>query len=472
VPRRNASLANRRGPGELTDQTFVVVSNRGPLSFSVDDAGEVSAARAGGGLAAALGPALAGTGATWIAGAVSDADREVASDELVEAGGFRLRMLDVAAADYRGYYDVIANSTLWYLYHGLFDRPRRPRIDRYWREAWSAYRRVNAAFATAVAEESPEGSIVLVQDYHLSLLGGHVARERPDLRAVHFHHTPFCRPEELRILPDEVAEELMSALASFDACGFQARRWADAFEACCTDVVGSAPATFVSPATPDAAGLGAVAASPECARALARIEERVGDCKLIVRVDRIELSKNLLRGFHALDDLLRTYPEWRERVVFGAFVYPSRELLADYLAYRAEVEALAERINVAWSTGSWAPILLDLTDDYPASVAALRRYDVLLVNPVRDGLNLVAKEGPLVNERDGVLALSRESGVWDELQRWALEINPFDVSGTADVLHAALRMDAGERAERVSGLRQAAARRSARDWLADQLRTT
>jgi trehalose 6-phosphate synthase len=189
-----------------------------------------------------------------------------------------------------------------------------------------------------------------------------------------------------------------------------------------------------------------------------------------VRVDRIELSKNLLRGFWAFHELLERHPEWREQVVFGAFVYPSREGLPEYLAYRQEVEALVQHLNQRWSTPSWTPVLLDTSDDFPRSVAALRRSDVLLVNPIRDGLNLVAKEGALVNERDGVLALSTEAGVWDELGAHSLEVHPYDVGDTAEVLHRALSMAPQERAQQARGRRDAVLARTPTDWLNDQVR--
>jgi trehalose 6-phosphate synthase len=212
-----------------------------------------------------------------------------------------------------------------------------------------------------------------------------------------------------------------------------------------------------------------VAASAACDHALAELERAVGDRKLIVRVDRIELSKNLLRGFYAFDDLLEREPSLRGEVIFAAFVYPSREGLAEYLGYRQEVETLVRRINTRWATADWTPILLDTSDDYPRSVAALRRYDVLLVNPVRDGLNLVAKEGPLANERDGVLALSRNAGVWDELGSHALEIHPFDVTTTSDALKRALNLDPEERAARGAVLRTLASARTPLDWFDDHL---
>jgi trehalose 6-phosphate synthase len=442
------------------------------LSFGRGPAGELTARRGAGGLVSSLGPLVEGTGAMWVAAAMSEADREAAAGGVVEAEGFRFRSLAIDADTYRMAYDVVSNATLWFLSHRLFDLSRRPRIDRRWREAWEAYRSVNHTFARAVIDEAPEKATVLVQDYHLSLVGTWLAQERPDLRAVHFTHTPFCDPVDLRVLPAAVAEELLGGLASHTACGFHTQRWADAFEACCTEVLGTRPRTFVAPLAPDHDNIAAVAASPECREASVAFDERVGESRVILRVDRIELSKNLLRGFLAFEELLRSRPEWVGRVVFAAFVYPSREGLPEYLAYRQEVESLARRINDTWSTPGWTPVLLDTSDNYVASVAALMRYDVLLVNPIRDGLNLVAKEGPLVNRRDGVLALSREAGAWQELgvPDGALEVNPFDVAGTADVLAAALSMSDSERALHAMTVRTCAAKRTPRDWLDDQLR--
>ncbi len=448
---------------------LVVVSNRGPLSFSTGADGELVTRRGAGGLVSSLGPAVVGTGATWVAAAITDADRLAASKGAVEAEGFRLCSLAIDPAAYRQFYDVIANATLWFLNHGLYDLPRRPRIDRRWHEAWATFRDVNHSFAAAVAAEAPEGGTVLVHDYQLPLVGAAVARLRPDLRTGYFHHTPFCEPSTLRVLPDAVATELLAAMAGHGASGFHSERWSHAFEACARAVLGTTPATFVSPAAIDATELAVVAASPESTAELQHLEERVGDRHLIVRVDRIELSKNLLRGFLAFEALLEEEPHWRERVVFAASVYPSRDGLPEYLAYRAEVEAFVERLNTTWSTPSWTPVLLDMSDSFPRSVAALRRYDVLLVNPVRDGMNLVALEGPVLNERDGVLALSTEAGAWDVLAHGALGLNPFDISGTAAALSEALSMPAEERAARAAILHRAATRRTPQDWLDDQL---
>jgi trehalose 6-phosphate synthase len=472
VPRNLSGAAIKRGTlGMVANMApLVVVSNRGPLAFARADDGKLTARRGGGGLAATFGPALAEHDAVWVSAAITDEDREAVEHGLTEADGFRWRALILDNEEYRMFYDVVSNATLWFMHHGLFDLPRRPRIDRKWRDAWHAYRDVNNAFADAVCEEADEGATVLVHDYHLALMGARLAVARPDLRTAHFNHTPFSPPAGLRVLPADVAHELLSGLAGFGACGFHSRRWAECFEACAEEFLGGAPPTFVAPAATDHDSIAKVAAGDECARELALLDEQVGDRHLIVRVDRIELSKNLLRGFLAFDDLLQTRPEWRGRVVFGAFVYPSRESLPEYLAYHQEVEALARRINETWATDEWTPIILDDADFFPRSCAALRRYDVLLINPVRDGLNLVAKEGALLNERNGVIALSRETGVWEELHEGALDVNPFDVAGTADVLAEALVMEHGERMQRADILRRASDKRTPHDWLADQVR--
>ncbi len=452
------------GPVELA-----VVSNRGPVSFGYDESGLLVARRAGGGMVTALSPGVEQHGAVWLASAASDADRDAARSGEVEAEGYRLRSLVIDAHQYRMYYDVIANGSLWFLHHGLWDLPRRPRFDRRWREAWTAYQAVNRQFASVIADEAAEGATILVQDYHLSLVCGELAALRPDLRTAAFVHTPFCTPAEMAVLPDDAAVAILSGLAGAGACGFHAGRWASAFVACCEERLGRRPHTFVSAAGADGDDLTRVAASAACREELRYLDRVVGDRLLIVRVDRVELSKNMLRGFYAFDDLLATQPELRRRVVFAAFAYPSREGLAEYLAYRQEVEATVRRINQKWATPGWIPILLDISDNHARSVAALCRYDVLLVNPVRDGLNLVAKEGPLVNERNGVLALSRGAGAWDELAEHAVEVHAFDVAHTSDALGGALAMPPADRAERAAALRLAAGRRRPTEWFDEQL---
>lgn len=453
----------------------VVLSNRGPYRYEEGPDGTFVARPGAGGLASSLGPLLlsGGAGATssWIAAALTDADRAAVRAGAVRAPGVELRLLDLDARTFRLAYDLVSNGTLWFLYHGLFDLTRRPRFDRRWREAWEAYEAVNVAFAEAAVEAAGADDTVLVQDLHLALVPGLLRARRPDLRIAHFTHTPFCGPNSIRVLPDYAATPLLASMAAVP-CGFHARRWARAYEASARDVLGDETGgtpTFVAPLGPDPAALDQLAASDAARAAAADLDTLVGDRALVLRVDRIDPSKNIVRGFVAYDLLLETRPEWRERVVFVARLNASRESLAEYQAYRQEVELAADRVNERWATRDWSPVVLDANDDYPRTMAAMARYDVLVVNAIKDGLNLVAKEGPLVNRRGGVLCLSPDTGAWDDLGSCALAMHPFDMEQAADTLHAALLMPADERATRASKLRDLAGARTPQDWFDDQL---
>ncbi|HEY2214131.1 MAG TPA: trehalose-6-phosphate synthase [Acidimicrobiales bacterium] len=456
---------------------ILLVSNRGPLSFRFDNTDTTGPPRlkalpAGGGLVSALYPLLSGpdSDATWASMTMGAADRQAVAEGLMVDEQCTLLPVVVDDDTYRQAYDVIANTTLWYCHHHLFDLPRRPRFDRHWREAFEGFRRYNRAMADVVTEQVVDGSTVLVQDYHFSLLGRMLAEARPDLSTVHFNHIPFADPNMLRVLPDFAVAEILEGLAGFGACGFHAPEWASGFRACYDSILpGAAPRSFVSSLSPDHEGLLAEASTPACLRSAEALRVEAAGRKILLRVDRVEPSKNIVRGMLAYEELLLAHPEWREKVVHLALVYPSRQGLAEYLAYGAEVTYTAERINAALGSPDWAPIILHMEDDRPRSLAALTISDVLLVNPVRDGLNLVAKEGPHLNTVDGVLVLSHEAGAWNELAEAALGVNPFDVTGTAEALHVALSMPAAERAERSVTLQRLVRARTAADWLEDQL---
>jgi len=453
----------------------LVVSNRGPLTFRAGPDGDLVPVPAGGGLASSLHRLLDGTGTTWASVTMGAADREAVARGLMHLEGIDLVPVVVDDETYRQAYDVVANTTLWYVHHHLFDLPHRPRFDRVWRTAWEGYRSYNRAVADVVAAKAGEGDVVLVQDYHFSLLGRMLAERRPDLCPVHFLHTPFAEPSMFGVLPDDVVAELLDGMAGYRACGFHCHQWEDGFLACYAAAGRAAPRTFVAPLGTDADVLEAEAATPECAAAAEVLRAEVGGRRIVARADRMEPSKNIVRGMLAFEELLGTHPEWRGEVVHVAFAYPSRQGLAEYLAYGADVVHTAERINhdlAGAGPDGWMPIVLSVEDDRARSLAALRMSDALLINPVRDGLNLVAKEGPLLNTVDGVLVLSRQAGAWEELSlggAGALGVNPFDVTGTAEALHTALSMAPAARAQRAAALRGAVRARTSADWWADQL---
>ncbi|MDG2113183.1 MAG: trehalose-6-phosphate synthase, partial [Actinomycetota bacterium] len=331
------------------------------------------------------------------------------------------------------------------------------------------YEVLNYEVAMAVADAAPLNAVVLVQDYHFALVAADLADRRPDLDLVHFSHTPFGGPEALSVLPTDAAQKYLRGMGAHAACGFHTERWRRRFEQSCDEFGIDTPPTFVSPLPPDIEGIESLAGSEQCEERLTDLAATLGGRSLVLTSGRLELSKNLQRAMFGFEELLVRRPDLKGEVVFAAFVYPSREGLVDYQAYRQECEGTAERINQRFGTTDWTPVWFDTDDDLPRSIAGLRMYDVLLINPIRDGLNLVAFEGPLVNERSGVLALSIEAGAAELLAEAAITLHPFDINDTAAALAAALDMSADERRSQATRLRSISLARGITDWYEAQL---
>ncbi|MFJ8793315.1 trehalose-6-phosphate synthase [Streptomyces sp. NPDC102462] len=449
----------------------LVASNRGPVSYSVREDGSLAARRGGGGLVSGLSAIGPDADALWVCSALSDGDREAVRRGVGEPG---VRMLDIPADVYADAYNGIANSVLWFVHHMLYQTPLEPVFGAEFRRQWASYQTYNRAFAEALAEEAAEAAAVVVQDYHLALAPRMLRQLRPDLRIGHFSHTPWAPPDYFRLLPDDIAAELLGGILGADRAAFLTRRWADAFTDCCHLVLGpgipSGTRIGVHGLGADADFLRARAHEPDVAERMTALRAEIGaDRKAIVRVDRTELSKNIVRGLLAYRQLLTDRPEWRERVVHIAFAYPSRQDLAVYRDYTAEVRRVAEEINARYGTPGWTPVLLHVEDDFARSLAAYRLADVALVNPIRDGMNLVAKEVPVVSDQGCALVLSREAGAYEELGEDAITVNPYDIGGTADALHRALTLPDDERAERTKRLAAAATALPPAQWFLDQL---
>ncbi|MFH8976014.1 trehalose-6-phosphate synthase [Streptomyces sp. NPDC017890] len=452
----------------------LVASNRGPVSYEVRQDGSLHAKRGGGGLVSGLSAIGPDAGALWVCSALGDGDREAVRRGIGEDG---VRMLDVPADVHADAYNGIANSVLWFVHHMLYQTPVEPVFDAEFRRQWASYEAYNRAFAQALAEEAAEGAVAIVQDYHLTLVPGMLRELRPDLRIGHFSHTPWAPVDYFRMLPDDIAEQVLRGMLGADRLGFLTRRWADAFTACCEALVGGlgSTETGVHGLGADADFLRQRSHEADVDERMAALRAEIGEGpdgsarKTIVRVDRTELSKNIVRGLLAYRELLAGRPEWRERVVHVAFAYPSRQDLAVYREYTAEVRRVAEAINAEFGTAGWTPVVLHVKDDFARSLAAYRLADVALVNPVRDGMNLVAKEVPVVSDEGCVLVLSREAGAYEELGEDAVVVNPYDVSGTAEALHEALSVGAGERAERSKRLAAAGTALPPARWFLEQL---
>jgi len=474
-------------------QPVLVASNRGPVSFGFASDGSLTARRGGGGMVSGLMSGLASVAADgevlWLCTALSDPDREAARKGERAAAGpadIPVRMLDIPPDVFEAAYNGIANSVLWFVHHLLFDTPNQPRFGVEFRRDWDAYLAYNGAFAAALAEEYVPGTRVLIQDYHLALAPRLLRDRRPGARIAHFEHTPWAPPDYYRLLPDDVAATILDGMLGADHAGFLAGRWAAAFLDCCEAVLGARVSrggdgtgqvsyrgrvteVGVHPLGVDGAALRARGGEADVAAQAATLAGAAQGRQLIVRVDRTELSKNIVRGLAAYRELLATRPQWRERVVHLAFAYPSRSGLAEYRAYTERVYKVAGEINAEFRTPDWEPLILDLKDDYPRSLAACRIADVLLVNPIRDGMNLVAEEGPILSERGCALVLSREAGAAALIGDEALVVNPYDVIATADALEAGLTMPPLERQRRSAAIAAVASDHAPRNWLNEQL---
>ena len=471
--------------------TVLVASNRGPVSVGETPTGSLEVRRGGGGLVTGLESALRDRDAVWVCAALSEFDRRAARGAPngrldaagYDVGGAAVRMLDIDPATFRRAYNGVANSTLWFLAHQMYDAAHRPSFDHHFRREWASYVDYDGTFAAALAEEAAPGASVLVQDYHLSLTPRQLRELRPDLRISHFSHTPWAAPSYFRMLPDDVAEAVLLGLLGADVVGFHSQRWADFFLACCDDLLGvpvdRATGTVTVDGRPvcvEAHGFGIDrdelverSRQPDVEGRLASVREIAAGRRLLLRIDRTELSKNIVRGLEAYRELLRSHPEWLGRVVHLVFAYPSRHDLPEYREYTAAVQRTATEIIDEFATPDWMPLRLEVSDDYPRSLAAFRVADVLVVNPIRDGMNLVAKEGPVLSEGGCALVLSREAGCADTLGDAALLVNPYDVLQTAEAMHAALSLDEPDRAERTARLAAAATVRPPQQWFEEQL---
>ncbi|WP_326689561.1 trehalose-6-phosphate synthase [Streptomyces sp. NBC_01795] len=475
-----------------TTSQVLVASNRGPVSFSADEDGTLTAKRGGGGLVSGLSAIGPETDAVWVCAALGDGDREAVRRfagrlDPSDTGGQTVRMLDIPAATFEAAYQGVANSVLWFTHHMLYQTPLEPAFDEDFARQWTAYEEYNAAFADALAEEAAQGATVLVQDYHLTLVPGLLRERRPDLRIGHFSHTPWAPADYYRLLPDEVAARVLRGMLGADRAAFLTRRWARLFTECCERVLGATVTddgiTYegrttrigVHPLGADADFLRERAYREDVTARMAQLREQIGTApdgsprRTVVRVDRTELSKNIVRGLYAYRRLLLDHPEWREHVVHLAFAYPSRQDLAVYRDYTAEVSRVADGVNAEFGTPGWTPVVLHVKDDFARSLAAYRLADVALVNPIRDGMNLVAKEIPVVSEEGCALVLSREAGAYEEMGEDALCVNPFDITSTAAALRTALTMDPADRQERTKRLSATATAHPPTRWLLDQL---
>jgi trehalose 6-phosphate synthase len=281
---------------------------------------------------------------------------------------------------------------------------------------------------------------------------------------------PWPQPDYWRVLPRAVRSEIHEGLIANDVIGFHTERWRSNFIYSARELLGEdvTQKTVTAPISVDAAEFDELAESEPVLLAEREIVAQRPE-KLVVRVDRTDPSKNIVRGFRAFELYLSAHPEMHRRVCMLALLDPSRQDIPEYAEYLGAIEREARRVNDRFQQPGWIPVQLHIDDDFPRSVAAYKQFDVLLVNAIFDGMNLVAKEAPLVNTRDGVVVLSENAGAHAELGEWALTVNPFDVEGQAQAIHEALTLKPAERQQRLEAIRAHVRTHDVNHWLDLQL---
>ncbi|MCA1587828.1 MAG: trehalose-6-phosphate synthase [Chloroflexi bacterium] len=475
----------------LGDRRLIIATNRGPVSFASSSDGSLRARRGSGGLVTALAHVSRHVPVTWVAAAMGEGDRRAAADPALlrraagEGAALRLRFAVLDRAVYDQAYNVIANPLLWFLQHQMWNLPERPVIDASVMRAWErGYVALNEAFASVVVHQAGRDRRprIMLHDYHLYLAAEPIRRARPRAILSHFTHIPWPPSSIWQTISPVIRETILRGLLANDVVGFQTERYAHNFlrsvESFLPDATVDHDARQVRragrttrvrhyPISIDVEATLRVARSQAARRRadelLARARGRV-----IVRVDRMEPSKNILRGFLAYEALLQRHPRLRGEISFMAFLVPSRTSLREYGYYARRVQDVVDRINGRFGTGDWRPVQLFYENDYAQGLAAMSIADVVLVNPLIDGMNLVAKEAVVVSQRDAALVLSETAGAFDQMAAGSLPVAPADVLGTADALATGLRMPVGERRRRLRAMVSGVEREDITWWLRRQ----
>lgn len=478
----------------LKDKEIIVASNRGPVLFKRDAKGKIELIKGKGGIVGSMVPFLEKTHGTWFSSAIGECDHYM-NDKYdskvpipLEDPAYYVRLIKTEEHIFNRFNGKFANPLLWFIHHSMWNPPYSPCADDELHQAWDSYQYVNVKFAEAIGDAvstSKKTPIVMLQDYHIYLTPKMIREQHPDVFMSQFVHIPFPPPEIFQQLPNHMQIEILDSILTNDVLGFHIPRYTSNFfqtikhilpEASVDDLTGDilynghVCRVRTYPISIDIKTMQTFAQSPDVTRKNAEVDEIVGGCKLIYRTDRADLSKNIIRGFQAYDMFLDKYPQWREKVKFVATLMPTRQDIKIYREYTDNIRDIVKEINEKHATPDWEPIKYICRGDYDLVVALLKRYDVLMVNPILDGMNIVAKEGAVVNENNGVLILSTGAGCYEELKDGAICINPYDIRQTAESIDTALLMDDETRAVLLEEARAAVQRNDLNKWVSDQLR--
>ena len=434
-----------------------------------------------GGLLPIMMSLLGEVGGRWIVTSPTGA----AQDPIVN-GDMAVTPLAIGDELASAHYGKISISTFLWLFHYVFDTTYEPSFSSAAHTHWSGYEEVNRRFAEQMllAHEDSAEQVMLVHDFHLMLVPGMIHERLPDRRSrlVYFHHVPWCEPDYFALLPTWMRTPVLESLLASDVVGFHSQRWADAFASCCDRFLGAAKVTAtsveyrgrrtslaVAPGPIDADVLQTLQADPLTEQWRDCLTQQAAGRRPIVRVDRLDLWKNVVRGFEAFELLLEREPALASELWFCGIVSPPRRPTGRSIAYRTLCEATANRINERFGGAGRDPVSLIYPEGRHSrhrAVAALELSSVTLVNPTLDGLNMVSKEAMVVGSAP--LLLSVNAGAYEQLQDGVIPIHPYDVEATADAMVAALDGDRVAGSAHVAGrLRQETAAAWLQRLLAD-----
>ena len=478
----------------FANRRLILASNRGPVDHRITPDGRIEARRGSGGVVTALSSLSRMVEFTWIASAMGEGDRRVSQNgqatsikSPLPGQKANLHYVVTPRRVYHKYYNVFCNPLLWFLQHYMWNSPYNPNVDASVHDSWyDGYVPVNEAFGKAIVQEvkaSSDPPIVMVHDYHLYLVPTQVRASVPNAIIHYVNHIPWPTPRYWQLMPLYMRKAICQGLLSADVVGFQTPHDIRNFLDTCEEFVPEAEVDHSErsveyqerrvlirpyPISINVEEIRRIANSPRALEYEKKLSPLCNE-KTIVRVDRAEPSKNVVRGFRAFRILLERYPEFRERVNFLAFLVPSRTHIRQYQRYLSEIEGIVADINNTFGSPDWQPITTFLENNYTQAISGMKLYDVLLVNAVIDGMNLVAKEGPVVNTKNGVLVISESTGASHQLWEGALTISPADIEGTMQAMYQALTMGAEERERRSVNLAQIVEREDIIHWMYRQL---
>jgi trehalose 6-phosphate synthase/phosphatase len=450
----------------LNDKRLLIVSNRVPYTINKVE-GKIVYKKTVGGLVTAIDPLLKKIGGLWIGwSGASEPNKEISDririEEKSSPDGYELKLVKLNENEIKDYYRGFSNRTIWPLFHGFL-------FQSYFdSDYWKAYQRINKKFAREIVSVMEEDDIIWVHDYHLMLVPEILRCSDKKSKIIFFLHIPFPNYEILNALP--WSKEIVKGLLGCDLIGFQTRKDAVNFLAACKEILKLSPDFYEFkvnykdrdiyvkefPISIDQESFSRIGKKKEASKFIKNIKTHSKATRFVLGVERLDYTKGLKEKFRAIERFFDKYPDYKKKVVFIQIAVPTRTKIQEYSRFKKEIDEMVGRINGKFTDGIWSPIsYIYRSLSQEKLVSYYKLSDICLVTPLKDGMNLIAKEYVASrSEIDSVVVLSRFAGVADEFKEFAIMVNPYDVEEVADSIKTALEMGIEEKKERFNGLKE------------------